>query len=340
MTDTVRSIAPDPSTWTTRWCRPASPELLERLRSFVQESKNLIEAASKLGLYPSTLSKVLSGRPISAATEKKLSRAIHADFKSPRYVSLTQKLKTVYAFYRELGTLEAVGQRLRLTRERIRQMLTKGESLGLFEYDPRGKSALAYISKEKLIADCQNAPTIRALAKVNNLSATDMKKLLTAHGITKRHLRSYRSRQARLRCIAEYNAAAAELGRPPTTADLQQNPRTRPTETRIRRYWGSIYAFREALKIPHPEPGSRSFRDDTRPWREEQRRLAIIRRMQHLERIRECLSGSGALSGSAIAALCEIHPGRVNVLLKLLIATGEVKRNGSQAQTRYRLVKD
>jgi hypothetical protein len=62
--------------------------------------------------------------------------------------------------------------------------------------------------------------------------------------------------------------------------------------------------------------------------------------MQHLDRIRECLGSSELLSTNEIAYECGLGLQRTLFLLKLLMATGEVIREGQLATTKYRLAKD
>lgn len=107
---------------------------------------------------------------------------------------------------------------------------------------------------------------------------------------------------------------------------------------KILRLWGSIDAFREELSIPAPPKGSRTLRDDTAAWREHQRRIAFITRMQHLDEIREGFASGRALSTGAIAERTQINSNRVRFLLGLLVGAGEVINEGTGSASRYQLV--
>ena len=73
------------------------------------------------------------------------------------------KYKQIYKDYEELGTLQLVGDKHELTRERVRQILAKGTSKGLFKYkahnihqmlrDKYSKEDFMEIIKNKTIRD-------------------------------------------------------------------------------------------------------------------------------------------------------------------------------------------
>lgn len=239
--------------------------------------------------------------------------------------------------YEELGTLEAVGKKIGVTRERVRQLLAKGSNLGLFEYKPFD---YPFVPKEKIVADYRNYLTLGHVVKANNISLPYLRKLLTAYGITEEGLRSLWLAGHKMRCVDAYSRIKDQLGHHPTTTELQRSKPWRYLSLKITRLWGSIDAFREELSIPKPPKGSPSFSEDTRRWRESRQRLALIVRMQHLDRIRECLNISGLMSTTEIAYECGLPGQSTLALLKLLLATGEVIRVGNSASTKYRLAKD
>lgn len=139
-------------------------------------------------------------------------------------------------------------------------------------------------------------------------------------------------------CIEQYNRIKDELGHHPTTTELQREKTSRYLSTRIAQLWGSFSSFREELNIPEPPQGSWSFSEDTRKWREHKQRLALIIRMERLDRIRECLSVSGPMALAVIANKSGLASQTAFNLMRLLMATGEVIREGSGAHMKYRLI--
>jgi len=316
-----------------------SPNLVDQLRVLVNEYHLVDEAAARLHVRPSTIEKILTGQSVSLGTQQTVQMAVEAatlrrEF-SPFHASMVERLTRVHQLYKQRGTLEAAGRELGLTRERVRQLLVKGSRLGLFDYRPLD---YPYVPKEKLVADYLHSQSLSRVAQLNQVPTSYLRKLLTAHRITEGDLASYRTEARRSKALAQYNRLVDSLGRHPTTTELQETPQGRSLNARIRRLWGSMDAFREHLNIPRPPQGSPSFNEDMRPWREHMKRLALIRRMQHLDLVRECLRGSAALSASEISYQSGLKPSRIWKLITLLMAAGEIKRERQSAATRYRLV--
>lgn len=319
----------------------ASSSIIGNLRSFIKECGSIPIASIRLGVRISTLEKLLAGTSVSFHSKQKIGRLLNdrelrkASIAYP--ASMVERLTKVHVLYKEHGTLEAVGREMGLTRERVRQLLVKGSRLGLFEYKP---FTFPYVPKEKLIADYTHFLSLSKVAQINKISPSYLRKLMTAYSITHNELDFCAKEARKARCVEQYNRIMDKLGHHPTTTELQATSEGHTLHTRINRLWGSIDAFRQELNIPKPPQGSRSFREDTRRWREQRQRLAFIVRMQHLDLIRECLAGSGPLAASQIVYECNLRLQRVWKLLGLLMATGEVTREGKFGTTKYRLVSD
>lgn len=307
-----------------------------KLRGMIKNEVDLVEASSRFNVNPSTIRKILRGVPVYYNAQMKIRAALEAKPSEPVAAkpSMVGRLNEVYRLYEQEGTLEAVGRRIGVTRERVRQLLVKGSQLGLFNYKP---FEYPFVPKEKLLEDYKNQLSLIHVAKINSISTTYLHKLFTAYGISGTDLRSAWLAGKKIRYIGSYNRIKDELGHHPTTTELQQQSKSwRGLYTNITRLWGSYDAFRQELNIPKP-PG---FREATRPWHEHRQRLALIRRMQYLDRIRECLAQSaGSLSASEIAIECGLKTLTVQRLLGLLIATGGITREGRSGLTKYRLLK-
>lgn len=236
--------------------------------------------------------------------------------------------------YQRHGTLEKVGRILGLTRERIRQVLVKGSRLGLFEYKPR---EYVIILKGKILEGYRKRPSLVAVARANNISTGYAQKLCTLHGITAEILREIATEARREKCIEQYQQIQHQLNHHPTTTELQRVTQWRSLWARITRHWGSFDAFREQLSIPKPSLGNPAFREVTRKWMENRRRLALIIKMERLDAIRECFSEQIPLTCSEISDKCGLKYQTTANLLKLLMATGEVKREGAGNAVKYRL---
>jgi AraC-like DNA-binding protein len=314
-------------------------DFCSRLKAMIKDGVTVIELSERLNLRRSTIQKIIDGKPLSSSVQDKLRYAIDAgpDKLTNGRPPMFERLQLIHQLYQELGTLAAVGKKIGVTRERVRQLLEKGTKLGLFEYKPFD---YPYVAKEKILADYKDQLSLGRVSKVNAITSTYLRKLLTAYGITEEKLRSLWIEGQKAKCRRQYNVIQNQLGHHPTTTELQNSKSWRYLSIKITRLWGSIDSFRDELDIPRPPKGSPTFNQDTQRWREERQRLALIVRMQHLDRIRECLNTkSQAMSTTEIAYECGLEGQRTLALLKLLRVTGEIVREGRFASTKYRLSK-
>ena len=243
------------------YTRP-SLELLKKTNDLVGRCGGIELAAARLGVHPSTLRKMTSGASLSTFTIRKLTVRLTAVTSSdqPKYPSDApiQRLRDAYALYESLGTLEAVGRRLGVTRERVRQLLAKGTRLGLFKYS--GREHL-YVPREQLLNAYRRSGSTRKAAQLCGVSPQHYRRLLTAHSIGAGHLLRIRQLRAKCRCIRLYQLMTSQLGHRPTTTEMQSTSAGHSLYATINRLWGSINAFREELSVPAPPKGTRHFRD-------------------------------------------------------------------------------
>ncbi len=314
-------------------------DLLSKLKALIDSSGGAEAAAGQLGVRPSSITKILAGKMVSRSLLDRITMGLGHSERSnnftPRPNPLVERLRKVYELYENCGTLEAVGRKMGLSRERVRQLLNSGSRLGLFEYKPYD---YPYISREKLIADFSMHPSLDRVARANKVTVGYLRKLMAAHGISDSDIKEHKSKRRQSICLEEYQCIVNVLGHHPTTTELEADPAFRLLYNKIKRLWGSFDAFRNELNIPKPPQGSPTFNQDMQEWREHKGRVTFLLRMQHLDRIRECLQVSGPLSSSHVAYECGISQGRVLRLLPLLLATRDVVREGDHATTKYRFV--
>jgi hypothetical protein len=313
--------------------------LTPKLREIVKSDIDMFVLASKWGITETSLRKLHEGKPVTTALVKKVDAALqrhNPDDPSSGSSAAIERLRTLNGLYNQLGTLEAVGKQVGLTRERVRQLLSKGKKMGLFEYSPR---EYPYVSKEKIIEDYKNTRGINRVARLNNIPLAYLKKLLTAYSITEQQLADHRLEGKRAKCIEQYRQLVDKAGHHLTTTELQGTSGGHSLHNRINRLWGTIDNFRETLNIPKPPQGSPSFREDTRQWREHRQRVALVSRMQQLDQIREYLGSYGPSRTAEIMEGCGLSQQRTLKLLGLLIGAGEVERIGQGAAIRYLLAR-
>lgn len=319
--------------------RDCGKKTLQEIADFLRQLELQLDEKLEVNLVQDVISNV----------SKKTAEEIISDFKNkyPEKYNILTKAKvnnnldprrikfytSCFHAYQEGGTLEYVAKRMHLTRERIRQILTKGTHLGLFNYTGRDYH---YIDKNKIIDDFSKHLSLNTVAQTNGITSSYLKRMLTAYKITEKDLETIRSSSRRNKCIEFYRKIEAELGHPPTTTELQNRKGWRYLSIKISRMWGSIDAFREELRIPKP---IRTFPEASRKWLENRRRVAFIVRMQNLDQIRDCLTKTSPLSSSEIASECNINPPKALRLLNLLLSRGEIVREGAWSSTKYYLNK-
>jgi len=191
------------------------------------------------------------------------------DFKKPRKkLTKAQKYQIIKTkeLYDELKTLSNVGKKLGLTRERVRQILERGDKYGIIDYKPSflkrfddvvnnlkkediEKFLLKYGSKTKLLSNLKDKYKI-------NMRYLDA--LITLHNIDLDYLILQHKKN---KCISEYSDMVRELGLHPTTTIMAKRQKWRALWTRITRIWGNMDNFRREFGIPIPKKGNPRFKE-------------------------------------------------------------------------------
>lgn len=226
------------------------------LRCMVRNKIDLLRISDLLNLNPSTIQKILERRPVSNSVVKKIEAAFReravlnengmGECRSKPNHSTVERLMEVSRLYGKEQSLKIVGEKLGLSRERVRQLLERGSEIGLFKYKPPKPPLL---SREKILKDFGKFLTRRKVAKANRISPRYLSKLIALHGITSYELKRVRLEGKRRLCIKQYWVVSETLGHHPTTTELLRSKSTRSLEFRIRRSWGSLDLFRNELKI-------------------------------------------------------------------------------------------
>ena len=311
--------------------------LASRLREIIKSDVDIFDLASKLGVTETSIKKILDGKPVTRPLIEKLRSSLDLstqDELGTKPSTAVERLRTIHNLYMQLGTLDAVGKHVGLTRERIRQLLNKGKKIGLFEYNPR---EYPFVSKEKILETYRQTSSLSRVARLNNISTAYLQKLFTAYSITEQELTDCRLEGRRAKCIEQYKNLAEKAGHHLTTTELQSTSEGHSLHSRINRLWGTIDAFRQAINIPIPPKGSPSFRKDTERWREHRHQIAFVSRMQQLDQLREYLDSNGARSKAEVSVSCGLNDQRALELLGLLMKAGEIQRIGQGNLTKYML---
>lgn len=163
------------------------------------------------------------------------------------------RILTTAKIYSETKSLTVTGQKLNLTRERVRQVLLEGQKMGLIQYTPSDtlkkddfNSLIEKYPRTELVHKIIEAGT-RAKA-IENLGLDQLtgKQLIKHYNITRQ---DYLSDTFRNKYMADYVKLFNELGHHPSVTELQEDKKTRILYNALCRYWGGIENFRKEFGV-------------------------------------------------------------------------------------------
>lgn len=224
------------------------PSTLIRLRAMVTNKTDILRVSDRLNVNPSTVEKILEGNPVSRSVKRKIRAAFtHGELNpAESKESTVERLLEVHRLYEKARSLRAVGVKMGVSRERVRQLLEKGSEVGLFEYKPL---KLPLIPRQKILKDYKKLLRLNAVARANGVSTAHLSKLIALYQITEEDLKAVRREGGRIKCIEQYDSIVQKFGHHPTTTELQKLKSARYLSAQIRTLWGSFEAFRNERQI-------------------------------------------------------------------------------------------
>ncbi len=177
--------------------------------------------------------------------------AIDLRFRRPRDKSKWQhwsdeELRQLHDDYEEHGTLEAVGQKYGLTRQRIQQLLVLGEKRGLF-LQPQNPANVP-IDPNLLERVTREATSFDDGLRILGRSDMHVRRLLRDDKYAQAFQRNRRAALIE-RIDSEYQAVKAKIGHEPNSYDLQRTPESRAIYTLICSQYGGIDGYYHARSI-------------------------------------------------------------------------------------------
>ncbi len=251
--------------------------------------------------------------------------------------------KTIFQLYKEYGTLEKVGREVGLTRERIRQILVRGNKYGLFEY-PIKKDLISYpflikyfANKEELLNELSDCSKKDEMLETLNTDIINFNKLLGYFNLDIRGVQIY-SKKKKLKM--QYDEYVEKNGHHPTTTEMREDKETRNIWAKITRYWGSMESFRQEFGYPFIKQGNPRLKEDIREWHQQRSASITLRNKSYIQMILKNLSGNGALSNKYLADKCNIKEQSCRNILNLMIKRGEIIKLKRGAKTAYIIRKE
>lgn len=297
---------------------PKSLEYFLKIKKAIKENHNLI-----------------SSDPLKVAEKPESIR--ETQIRYTPYLSEIDKerMKLVKQLYNEYGTLDKVGSLLRISRERVRQILNKGQSYGLFDYqltrDKKFDEILNRVDRDQLkelICTTKNQFDICSKLKID---INTLQRLIKCHNID---VQSYKQDIRYRRYLTEYSEIVKMLGYHPSTTLLQNNKKWRKTAVGIDRLWGGFDKFRSEFGIEKPK---RFMHPNTlAAWNiAKQKRTA--QKKENIESVYEIVKNLGPISCKKISDLTGLHTQNTNLYLNGMIDSKRIKRVGRGIRVKYKI---
>jgi len=247
---------------------------------------------------------------------------------------------TVFQLYKEYGTLEKVGREVGLTRERIRQILVRGDKYGLFEY-PIKKELISYpflikyfANKEELLNELSDCSKKDEMLETLNTDIINFNKLLGYFNLDIRDIQNYSKKKTIKRQYDEY---VEKIGHHPTTTEMNEDKNIRNIWMKISRHWGSMANFRQEFGYPFIKQGNPRLKENIRKWHQQRNALAILRKKSYMEIILKNLSEIGILNKKYLARECDISEQDCLSILNSMIKREDIVRLKRGAKTTYKI---
>lgn len=164
-----------------------------------------------------------------------------------------EKLLLVKKLYDRYGSLQGVANKLKLTRERIRQLLLKGDYYRLYKYEPTFKKQFKEIkqkvSRDVLKGVLKNETNKFKICEILSIDMRNLYKLIQFYDID---FEDYRQDLRQKKFLMRYSDIVTKLGHHPTTTEMNNRNDWRYTWMAIDRIWGSIENFRKEFGIEKP----------------------------------------------------------------------------------------
>lgn len=246
-----------------------------------------------------------------------------------------ERMRLVKKLYDEYGTLDKVGSLLRLTRERVRQILNKGQKYGLFTYqltrDKKFDEVLNKIGKEQLKELIRTTRNQFDMCSKLEIDINTLQRLIKYYNID---LESYKQDARYRRYLTEYSEIVKILGYHPSTTVLQHNRKWRRIAAGIDRLWGGFDRFRSEFGIERPK---HSMHPNTlAAWNlAKQRRMA--KKREKVESVYKIVKEMGTISCRKISEITGFRTQNVNLYLNSMIEDRRIKRIGKGIKIKYKI---
>lgn len=248
------------------------------------------------------------------------------------------KLLLIKQLYDNYGSLQKVADDLNITRERVRQLLLKGDYYKLYDYTPTRQRKFSRIkdkiSLEVLIGILKNETNRFKICDILSISMKDLYKLISLYGID---FEDYRQDFRQRKFLMRYSNIVDKLGHHPSTTEMNNRPDWRSTWMGIDRIWGSIEGFRRQFGIERPPYNIHP--NTLVAWR----KSVLARQKAKQEKLNKVLgfikSSNRPMDIKTITEAVKLRKQMVYMYLVELRDKGAIETTGSGIYMRYQICK-
>lgn len=260
------------------------------------------------------------------------SRTMKGTAKNPPEHQIRRLIKA-HELYIQLGTLQGVSDRLNITRERVRQLLEKGQKQKLFKYvltrDRKRKELALKVSKEDMLKEIRNLTNMFDVCTKLNIKPLEYYQLVKFYQIDKHE---YLSDSRKRKHLTKYMNIVDVLGHHPSTTEMQSRSEWRYTSLAIQKIWGTTARFRSEFGIEKPifkiHPNTVS------AWRKGVEK-SKMRKKQKIQQVLDLVCNENINSSKTISDRSNIPRQSVIMYLRDLLNQKKVKRVGNKRSYRY-----
>jgi Mn-dependent DtxR family transcriptional regulator len=298
----------------------------------IKNNCSLTSAAMQSGIKPYELRKILKMNYKGTIPELKHEYGL----RKPLNNKAIGRLLKVKGVYDKCLTLEKTAKKLNVSKERVRQLLNKGQDHGLFEYKRlKGHIIPALVNRfGKSILVEQIKKFNKQEVCVNlNISKKDLDSLLAHYKIK---ISEYSENTKKTKSIRDYAQIVDILGHHPSTTEMASRKEWRNVWNRIYKQWGSFDNFRKEFGINQPpfnmHPNTiRSFKK----IRAEAVQKARLAKKNKKEQILLLIKNNDGIKSSFVQSVLNIASGTTARYLTELREEGLITRTGSGNAIKY-----
>jgi len=250
----------------------------------------------------------------------------------------TQRTQKIVKLFYGLGTYAAVGRKLNLSRERVRQILERGRERRWILWEPassaRRKALLREWNRGRVKQALKELGSVEQLKNRYNLKRWEVKYLMQAYKV---NMNALRQKSRTEKTLAEYKACRKEFGHDPSSTELFRARRWKRLLPRIRKIWGSLENFRRERRIPIPQRGGFWTPERTEAWRKRMIAEGDHRRRLRGEVLLRYLRRHGLVGIGQVEKVLGVSYSTAQMTLDSLVARGRVRISAGKRGRVYSL---